>query len=261
MNNQTINELNKRKLDGCYFCIYSVPVTIYFNDGDNFINPKTLIMFFGCNLQGKRRFISSVILEDFSKVSDWYDFFLTFKNRGLNVVLYSLLPNISSLRKALSLAFPEIEIFNSYSDSIAIINRYFTLKYSDGTLEFIKKIFVSKTLVDYEIALDDFRNIYSNSQFLIDLLEPEFINAKKNYKLDFEIRRHLFAFYFFRELSKKLIVISHSEPFFSSVDHFTSKCINIIQLVEKRIYCPKNEWINLINLIYPTKKDLIKCYL
>lgn len=261
MNNQTIEELNNRNLDDCYFCIYSIPVTIYFNSGNNIINPKTLLIFYGCNLQGKRRFITSVISDDFTKTSDWYDLFLKFKSRNLKTILFGLLPNNLHLKKAINLAFPEIEIFDSYCDSLTKISKYFTVKYSSNTFEFVRKIFVSKSLDDCLIAYDDFKEQFSNSKFLIELLENDFVNARKNYQYDFELRRHIFAFHFIREFSKKLTVISHSKPYFHSTDEFISSCITIIQLTEKKNYCSKADWINLINLIYPSKKDLIKIFL
>ena len=264
MNNQTIEQLNNRNLDNCYFCIYSIPITIFLNDGgddNNLVNPKKLMIFYGCNLQGKRRYITSVIADDFDKPSAWYDFFLSWKNKGLNTILFALLPLDNNIRKAIKIAFPYIEIFNSYCDSIMKISKYFTLKYSSNTFDIVRKIYVSKSLDDYNIAYNDFIGIFSNSKFLIDFLNDDFIKAKDNYRIDFSLRKHIFAFYFIRELSKKLIVISHSKPFFSSIDDFISNCIPIIQVTEKKNYCSKADWIILINSIYDDKKDLIKCYL
>lgn len=264
MNNQTIEQLNNRNLDNCYFCIYSIPIFIYLNTGgdeNNLVNPKNVIIFYGCNLQGKRRYITSVIADDLDKPSIWYDFFLSWKNRGLNTILFALLPLDNNIRQAIKIAFPGIEIFNSYCESIIKISKYLTLKYSSNTFDIVRKIYVSESLDDYNIAYADFLNIFNESPFLIDLLNDDFIKAKDNYRIDFSLRRHIFAFYFIRELSKKLVVASHSKPFFSSVDDFISTFIPTIQLTEKKNYCSKADWISLINFIYEDKKDLIKCYL
>jgi len=264
MNNQTIEQLNNRNLDNCYFCIYSIPISIYLSTGgdeNNLVNPKNIIIFYGCNLQGKRRYITSVVADNLDKPSQWYDLFIFLKSRGINSILYALLPLDTNIRKAIKIAFPNIEIFNSYCESIIKISRYFTFRYSSNTFDIVKKIYVSETLDDYKIAYDDFINTYSESKFLIELLNDDFIKAKDNYRIDFSLRKHIFAYYFIRELSKKLIVASHSKPFFSSVDEFVSICIPIIQLTEKKNYCSKADWVNLINYIYDDKKDLIKCYL
>ena len=261
MNNQTVNELNNRKLDHCFFCIYSIPTTIYFKEGDDFINPKTLLTFFGCNIQGKRRYISSCFLDDLSRPSDWYDFFLSFKDKSIDVILFALLPNIPIIKQSFTLAFPMSKYFFSYCDSLSKINRYFTVKYSSNTFTYIKNIFVSKTIDEYNIAYLDFKNKFYYSQFLIDLLDDDFIKAKDNYSFDFALRKHIFAFYFIKETIKKLTVISHAKPYFSSIDEFIELCVPIIQIIEKKNYCSKADWIDVINLIYDDNKDLIKCYL
>ena len=261
MNNQTIEELNTRKLDNCLFCIYTIPIPIYFKGESNVSSPKTLLLFYGCNIRGRRKYISSVILEDFDKSSDWYNYFISFKRRNINIILYALLPNNQALKRAIELVFPQITIFNSFSESANKLTRYFTYRYSSQVFCFIKRIFVSKSIDDYYIAYNEFNELFSNSKFLIDLLNNDFVDAKKNYSFDYILRKHVFAFYFIRELSKKLIVISHSKPYFSSINEFVSLTIPIIQIIESKNYCPKKEWIQLINHVYKEKEDLIKCYL
>ena len=81
MNNQTVNELNNRNLDSCYFSIICFPTNIYFKSSEIDINQKTLYVFYGCNLKGVRKFITAVISDDFSKTSDWYNFFLKLKKK------------------------------------------------------------------------------------------------------------------------------------------------------------------------------------
>lgn len=261
MNNQTIEQLNKRKFDDCLFCIYAIPVPIYLNTGENCINSKTLLMFFGCNIHGKRFFLSSVISDDFTKPTDWYNFFISFKSRGIKTILFALLPDIKILKSAISLAFADISVFNSYTDSLFKISKYFTLKYSSNVFDIVRKIYISYSIDDYLIYYDEFKDIFSDSPFLIDLLDNDFIKAKSYYSYPFLLRKHIFSFYFIRELSKKLTVISHSKSF-SSASDFVLDSIPIIQLIEKRCYCPKSEWLSLINIIYSSpKKDLIKCYL
>ena len=66
MNNQTVNELNNRNLDSCYFSIICFPTNIYFKSSEIDINQKTLYVFYGCNLKGVRKFITAVISDDFS---------------------------------------------------------------------------------------------------------------------------------------------------------------------------------------------------
>lgn len=52
MNNQTVDELNNRKLNECYFSIMFIPIKIYLKRGENNTNLKQLYVFYGCTLQG-----------------------------------------------------------------------------------------------------------------------------------------------------------------------------------------------------------------
>ncbi len=110
MNNQTIDELKNRKSDSCFFSLICIPCQIYFDKGDNNVNKKNLYVFFSCNLQGCRRFLTAVSPDDLQKVSDWYNLFISWKNRSLEKILYASIPTNDSLKKALSLAFNEISI-------------------------------------------------------------------------------------------------------------------------------------------------------
>lgn len=261
MNNQTIEELNNRKLDRCYFSIICIPIKIYFKEGENNINLKDIYIFYGCTLQGVRKFITAVIANDYEKTSEWYNLFLILKRRNVDNILYALLPDNKLLKDAIKLAFPEVETFVSCFEAINKINKYYPQGYCSKVFKLIKNIYLSETSSDYNIALDEFKLHYGSSNFIMDLLEKDFKYAKSNYCYNLELRKHIFSFYFFRDVSKKLIVISHSKPYFNDANEFVNDMIHIIKSNETKMYCPKNTWINLLNMIYEIKKDLIKPYL
>ncbi len=260
MNNQTIDELKNRKFDSCFFSLICIPCQIYFDKGDNNVNIKNLYVFFSCNLQGCRRFLTVVSPDDFLKVSDWYNLFLSWKNRSLEKILYASIPSNNLLKKALYLAFNDISILHSFCESIFKISKYYSLRYSSNISDKIRNIYISDSLAECQLALDVFFGFLDNSVFLHDLLDNDFSLAKENYKFDYLIRKHVLAFYFVREFSKKMWVASHSKPFFSSIDEYISQLIPIIQASEKRVYTSKADWLALINHIYPEKGELIKCY-
>ena len=54
MNNQTLNEINKRDLDKCYFSLSFSYSTIYFNDGNDYIYQRKVYTLIGCNIFGVR---------------------------------------------------------------------------------------------------------------------------------------------------------------------------------------------------------------
>jgi hypothetical protein len=60
---------------------------------------------------------------------------------------------------------------------------------------------------------------------------------------------------------KRMTTASHSKQFFTDINEFVELLLGTIQSSEKRMYCSKADWIELINFIYADKKELIKCYL
>lgn len=261
MNNQTVYELNKRNLDKCYFSIMCFSTKIFMKDGDNNINSKDMYTFYGCNLLGVRKFIGNVVSDEFSKTSDRYNYLLKLKNRQLEQVLYVVLPNNNNLKDAFRLAFKDCEIFISCFEAIDKLFKYYTSSFTSNIYKVIKDIYLSETIDDYEIAVTKFKEIYGNSQFILDLLSSDIKNAKFYYSYDYILRKHIFSFYFYRDTVKRLTVKSHLKDSFNNSDEFTELLIDIIKTNEKKMYAPKIEWIKVINTIYPIKKDLIKCYL
>ena len=91
MNNSSVNELNNRLLDNCLISINVIPIKIYFKEDDDFIVQKELYLFFSCNINGKRKYITSVFKDNFDKTSLWYDFLLSLKNKGIDVILFAII--------------------------------------------------------------------------------------------------------------------------------------------------------------------------
>lgn len=261
MNNQTIDELNNRNLDQCLFSIMIIPTKIYFKEKEGLTNEKTLYLIFSCNIQGVRKYISAIFKDDFINTSSWYDFIQLLKSRGINNILYAVIPNNDKLSKALKLSFPDIEIFISCFDTINKLSKYYSLDYSYCLLDIVKKVYLSPSNEEYEVSLNDFNEKYLDYSFIRDLLDDDLKRAKQYYDTDYELRKFIFSFYFFREISKRITVISHSKNYFSSIDEFVQILIPDIIRIESRMFCTKDQLKNIINKIYLNKENLIKLYL
>lgn len=261
MSNQTVDALNKRNLDKCYFSIMCFTTKIYMKEGENNNNIRDMYTFYGCNLLGVRKFIGNVVSNEFSKTSDWYNYLLKLKNRQLEQVLYVVIPNNTNLKDAFKLAFKDCEIFISCFEAVDKLFKYYTSSFTSNVYNTIKDIYLSQTLGDYELAVIKFKEIYGNSQFILDLLSSDIKNAKSYYSYDYILRKHIFSFYFYRDTAKKLVVRSHFKDSFNNPDEFTELLLDIIKTNEKKMYSSKIEWVKVINAIYPIKKELIKCYL
>lgn len=261
MNNQTLTEIKNRKLEPCYFCLYCLPTDFYLNEGNEIVNKHEIYVFIACNIFGVRKYITSINVNDYTKTSDWYDLFQSFKSNGLETILYALLPKNNALKDALRLSFTNIEFIFSFIQLINKIGNYFTLKYSFHLDEQIKNIYIAKDLNEFKIKKEEFIDTYKENQFILDLLNNYFVNASKTFNYNYLLRKNIYAFYFIRELYKKFNVIKHKKNNFTSIDDFISYLLPSIQLFEKRMYSTKKEWLDLINLIYSSKKDLLINYL
>ena len=260
MNNKSLIELNKRDFDKCLFCLYCLPMDIYMSLDDGKIDTQTIYLFYGCNLLGKRKYLSSIIASNLSSTSSWYDFFQSFKSRGLEQIIYAVLPNNKSLKDALKLTFLNVQPVLSIFDTILKISKYFSASYSSDLLTSVKNVYLACDLTEYELNLASFKESY-NSPFVLDLVNDNLIKAKEIYSLPQHIRKNIFSFYFLRENLKKLIVISHSKQYFSSLDDFLDLCLPIFQNFETKMYCSKTDWLAVLDYLYDFKKDLIKPYL
>ena len=82
MNNQTLNEINKRDIDKCYFSISFYHYTIYFNDGNDYIYKRKVYTLIGCNMYNYVDLIIDKLNDKSNKiVKDLYDNMSTYQKK------------------------------------------------------------------------------------------------------------------------------------------------------------------------------------
>lgn len=260
MNNQTINAINKRDIDNSLFSINIISHQITFNDGNDYLYTRTINILIGTNIDGVRKYITSVFDDEYEKVSDWYNLFLKLKSKGLNNVFF-IITNKKIIFDALKLAFKEANMFYSVLNNFYKFSKYVSLSYSDNVLSDIKDVCLSTTIDEFNINKYKLYDANSNLQFLIDLLEKEFIEYNKSFEYPYIIRKHLLSYYFIKEFKHKLRLINISKSSFTSINEFIEPLLPTIQTFETRKYCPKSEWNQIISYLYSNYKELILCTL
>ena len=259
MYNLASNELHYRDLDKCYFLIMTFKTTIpIMKEGE--IKKQEIYLFYGCNLQGVRKFIDYFFVSEYTKTSDWYNFLLNLKKRNLEVVLYASIYDNKALKDALLLAFSDIKIYKSYYDVYSVLSKYFNERYSVTSLNIIRNMYVSETIDDYNNYVNLFMEEYSSSQFIIDILEKKIRDVKVYYDIEYIIRKHIVSFYFVRDNERRIRLLSKSKSYFNNINDFLEPLIPLISRMETRTYCPKKEWNLLANTLYLQNKELLKCY-
>ena len=97
--------------------------------------------------------------------------------------------------------------------------------------------------------------------FVFDLIANDFNIIADYIKIAISLRKHLFSFYFAREITKKLNILSHSTSYFNSLLEYIELLLPTIQTMEVRMYSSKSEWNSVITCIYNENKDLLISYL
>lgn len=85
MENRTGEILRKRRLERSYFAIYCISTRINIDSEKYYTESKKLYSFFGCTLEGKKKYLSCILETEAEKTSEWYNFFQELKKRGINL--------------------------------------------------------------------------------------------------------------------------------------------------------------------------------
>lgn len=260
MNNQTLEQIEKRNLDKVFVVLYIMELETFIQRKDG-INKEKIYLLTECNLKGERRFIKTIIASDYKKVSDFYDELKLMKSRGLEEILYAVIPSIENLKKALKLMFMNIEILESTHNPLNKIQKYFSIKEMRNIEKNIREIYLSESLKEYELAYENFKECYKAYPFIIDMINDDLANAKKYYNYNLPLRKTIFAYYYIREFVKYSIILLHKKDYYVSEDEISIQLISLIQKMEKKMFTTKKMWAEVLNIIYREKSDLIKGFL
>ena len=260
MNNRTGEVLRKRKLERSYFVVYCISTKINIDSDKFYTEPKKLYTFFGCTLDGKKKYLSCTLETDVEKTSEWYNFFQELKKRGMEHIVFALLPKDKGIRDAIKLGFPKVEIFTSCEGTIDKLLKYNSYKTKDEIYRQIRRIFVARDLLEYELNYKDFIEKYEKYPFIMDMLKEELKNIKNNYKYSFMVRRIIYAFNYIIEMKKRFSRYSTDEVY-NNKDEFIDACAYAIFMSESSLHYYKDEWTIVLNEVYEEKNELIKPYL
>lgn len=252
--------LRKRELEKSYFVIYCLNADLYMEGEYTKGKKKRLYVFFGCTLDGRKKYMSSVFASEVERTSEWYDFYQGLKKRGMEHVIFALVPNEKELRDALKLSFPKVEMFTSCFRTIGKLRKYNTYKTNEDIYREVKRLYLAKDLKEYELNYVDYKKKYGKYQFIMDMLDEEIKGLKINYKYSSSIRRIVYAFNYVIQMEKRFSILSN-QKIYKDKDEFLDDCSWFINCSESATHYHKEEWTEVINEIYEEKKELIKPYL
>lgn len=257
---RTEEVLRKRVLEKSYLVLYCLETEIYLENKYLSEEKKKLYVFFGCTLEGKKKYVSSTLEPETNKTSMWYDFFQDIKARGNEKIIFALLPKIKELREAIKISYEEVEIFESCDRTIKKLNRYNSYKTKDEIYREVKRLYLAEDEVEYEINYRDFINKYSKYPFIMDIVGEEIKDLKVNYRYPKKIRRIIYAFYYIIEMEKRFDELCNNR-LYNSKEKFIADCMTFINRSEAQMHYKRDEWAEVITELYEEKKEMIKPYL
>ncbi|MBQ6285908.1 MAG: transposase [Bacilli bacterium] len=254
-------ELENRKLDRIYFVVHCISNNVEFKDNNGSVNTRLIYTMIGMDLSGNKKYICSFFEDEYKKPSDWYSLFQKIKSRGLDKILYFVAPDNEQLKKVIEPNFEGVEVFDDYNGLIDKIKKYCISKEYEKFMMYIKKIYISKTIEENQMAIDEFIEINKDNQFILDIVSTSFEKSKDVYKYDYELRRSIYLFYFIKAVKRKIKIKMNEKNYIMSKDEFVADIFNILMHMEKYSKWHKNDVKKALNLVYETKRDMIKCYL
>ena len=189
MNEITMNECCKRKLDETYLVIYAIKNEINVKKGD-FIEKSDIYTLVGIDMKGYRQLIN--IYQD--KVNNsryWLECFESLKARGLKNVLFLSVDDNKNMKRTARIAFPGFVYVDSITDIAPRFYKYTTERNGRKLASKIHSLYTQSTANDFKNVFDKFKKEYNNVIHQ-KLIEKYLNNMDSLYKYSTNIRELLF---------------------------------------------------------------------
>lgn len=251
MNILNFDDNCKRKLDETYLIVYVIENTINMKKGD-FISKSNICTLIGVDLKGYKQLLN--IYED--KINNnryWLDCFENLKSRGIKNILFLSVGDNKNMKRAAKIAFPDIVFVDSITYIVGKFQRYTSEKSQKDTASKIHKLYIQKSLKDYELVQKSFNDIYNNSIHK-KLIEKYLNNITAIYKYSQNIRNLLFkhssnmAFY-----DKIRITFNNNNNYINELKEIYEQLGDINKYFGFTPFS-KKEWTMILNdliLVYP----------
>lgn len=189
MNQLTLNECSKRRLDETYLVIYAIKNEINIKKGE-YIEKSDVYTLIGIDLKGYRQFIN-IYQDRVNNNRYWLDCFETLKSRGIKNVLFMSIDNNKNFKRTAKIAFPEVVFVDSLTSIVPKFHKYTAEKDCKKIASKLHALYVYRTLVEYKEALKNFSEVYNNAIHK-QLIEKYLSNVEYLYKYSDNIRKLLF---------------------------------------------------------------------
>lgn len=185
----TLKELVKRKLDETYIIIYAIKNEVNIKKAE-IIEKTDVYTFIGVDIKGNRQFINIYQDKPLNK-HFWLDCFENLKSRGLKNILFLSVDDNKNIKRTAKIAFPDIIFVDSLTDIAPKFYKNTSERSSKNVVGRIKMLYTQKTIEEYKNVLKTFKSTYNNVIHQ-KLIEKYLNNIESIYKYSYNIRLLIF---------------------------------------------------------------------
>lgn len=248
----TLKELVKRKLDETYIIIYAIKNEVNIKKAD-IIEKTDVYTFIGIDIKGNRQFINMYQDRPLNK-HFWLDCFESLKSRGVRNILFLSVSDNKNIKRTAKIAFPSIVFVDSLTDIVPKFYKYTSERSSKNVVGKIKNLYTQKTLDNYKQTLETFKSTYNNVIHQ-KLIEKYLNNVEAIYKYSYNIRILIFKHSANLEFYDRIrISFNQNNQYILEIDEIYNKLKeNNINRYFGFTSFQKKEWTLIIN-------DIIQLY-
>ena len=189
MNQLTLTECSKRRLDETYIVVYAIKNEINIKKGD-YIEKSDIYTLIGIDIQGYRQFIN-IYQDRINNNQFWLDCFESLKSRGLKNILFLSVDDNKNMKRTANIAFPEIIFVDSLTDITPKFFKYTPEKDAKKVAGRLHNLYTQKTLNEFKDSMHACNDMYNNGMQQ-KLVHKYLGNIENLYKYSSNIRLLLF---------------------------------------------------------------------
>ena len=189
MNELTLTECSKRRLDSTYLVVYAIKNEINIKKAD-YIEKSNIYTLIGIDIKGYRQFLN-IYQDRVNNNRFWLDCFEGLKSRGVKNILFLSVDDNKNMKRTAKIAFPDIVFVDSLTDITPRFFKYTPEKDSKKVASRLHNLYTQKTLSEYKDTMKNFNDIYNNG-IQQKLVQKYLGNIESLYKYSSNIRLLLF---------------------------------------------------------------------
>ena len=148
MENLTLNELTKKRLEETYIVVYAIKNEINIKKAD-IIEKNSIYTLIGVDIKGARHLLN-IYADRVNNSHFWLDVFEGLKSRGVKNILFLSVDDNKNMKRTAKIAFPSITFTDSLTSIYPKFYKYISERSSKNIAGKIKELYTQKTLDDYK---------------------------------------------------------------------------------------------------------------